>query len=155
MPSYRRQVDLNPFNSLIAILVLVLFFVGMYYIARSIFWVLSWLAPVMLIATLILDYRVVTGYFKWLWRTLNRTPLLGIGAIALTVFGYPVISGFLLVKALLNRQVRRMREEQPEHPPENPQIGEYIDYEEIRREEIEYRERREQRGDNEYDNLFQ
>ena len=62
----RRKIDVNPFNSISSILILVLLFVGLFFVAKSIFTILSWVAPIMLIATLIIDHKVVLGYGKWL-----------------------------------------------------------------------------------------
>lgn len=127
--TYKRKVDVNPFNSITSILFLVLAFVALYWIATGIFKILSIAAPFMLIAALIINYNVVLNYGKWLFNLLKRKPLMGIGGILLTFFGFPIISGFLLVKALLYRKVNKMKEEY-----EVREKGQFIDYEEIEEE---------------------
>ena len=121
-----NQAEANPFNSITSILFLVLAFMALYFIATSVFKILAWLAPVMLIATLVIDYKVVLNYGKWIVNLLRRNPLIGIGAILLSFFGFPIIAGFLLGKALLKRKVVKMKKD-----IQNRQEGEYTDYEEM------------------------
>ncbi len=125
--AYRRNIDVNPFNSITSILIGVLIFVALYWIASSIFKILSVAAPFLLVAALIINHNVVLNYGKWLFSLLKKNPLMGIGAVLLSIFGFPIISGFLLVKALLYRRVNKMKKEY-----ENKTYGEYTEYEEIK-----------------------
>lgn len=158
---YRKEFNVNnnnPFSSITGILLVVLFLVALYFIARAIFTILYYLAPVMIVAALIIDHKVVLGYAKWLGGLLRDNLLLGIGAIVLSVLGFPVLSAFLLGKALFRRQVKKAREE-----PEAGKIGEYIEYEELDDEHLELprmnREEkkpdRPQKKDNRYDEFFE
>lgn len=152
--TYRKKIDVNPFNSITSILFLVLVFVGLYWLATGIFKILTVAAPFLLIATLIIDYKIVLGYGKWLWNLLLKNPLMGIGGILLTFFGFPIIAGFLLVKALLYRKVNKIKEEF-----DTQQNGELIDYEEIDDEpqirmELPEVKKTRQRKDDEYDQFF-
>ncbi len=122
----KRKVDINPFNSIASILLLVFVFVALYWIASSLFWLLTKLSPILLIAALIIDHTVVLNYGKWLLNLLKKNPLMGIVAVLLSVVGYPVIFGFLLAKALLYRKVNKMKQEF-----DVKQNGELVDYEEI------------------------
>ena len=124
--TYRRKVDVNPFNSITSILFLVFAFVALYWLATGIFKILTVAAPFLLIATLIIDYTVVLNYGKWLWNLLQKNPLMGIGGILLTFFGFPIIAGFLLGKALLYRKVGKIKDEL-----DIKQNGEFADYEEV------------------------
>ncbi len=158
-----RRTDVNPFNSIRSILILVLFFVALFFIARGIFTILSWVAPVLLILALIFDYKTIIDYGKWLGRLVQKDILMGIGAIVLTVVGFPVIAGFLFFKALLRRkvgQVKRNMEEKVE--------GQYIEFEEVdstpyepmelpplRSEQPEPQPEPRQKPKNDYDDLFE
>jgi len=126
-----RRIDINPGNSLGGILLMVFIFVALYFIAKSIFTLLSWLAPVLLIGTAIINYKVLTGYGKWLFNLLKKNPLFGILAIIMTVVGFPVVAGFLFAKALLYRKADQMKQEY-----ETQTQGELIDYEEIEEDTI-------------------
>ncbi len=152
---YRRKIDVNPFNSITSILFLVLIFVGLYYVAKGIFTILAWLSPVLLIGALIIDHRVVVGYCKWLYNLLLKNPLLGIGAILLTFFGFPVIAGFLFAKSLLYRKVRELKDNY-----EQQTQGEFVDYEEIEDEppvrlNLPNMERPRRKDEGEYDQYFE
>ncbi|MEO1517310.1 MAG: hypothetical protein AAFV95_19950 [Bacteroidota bacterium] len=152
-----KKIDVNPFNSISSILVLVMVLVVLYFIARSIFTILSYLAPVLLIIALILNYRVVVNYGKWLFNLLKKNILMGLGAVALTVIGFPVIAGFLAVKAYLYRKVDQMQAQ-----AEQKREGEFVDYEEVddgseinlKLPQLERPPRPQARNDNQYDQFF-
>lgn len=123
-----RKIDVNPFNSIASILFLVLIFVGLFFVAKGVFRILSWLAPVFLILTLIIDYKVVVRYANWLVNLLKKNILMGLGAVLLTVFGFPVVSGFLFGKAIISKKIKEKlgQFEQPTQKKE-----EYVAYEEV------------------------
>jgi len=125
----RRKVDINPFNSIASILILVFIFFALYWVASSVFWLLTKLSPILLIGALIIDYNVVLNYGKWMWKLLKKNPVMGIGAVLLTIFGYPIIFGFLFGKALLYRKVNKMKKEHDVRTN-----GEFVEYEEIKEE---------------------
>lgn len=123
--AYRRS-DINPSNSITSILVLVLGFVALYFLAKGVFTILSWVAPVLLIITAILDYRTIIDYGKWLWNLLRKNPLMGVGAIVLTVVGFPIIAGFLFIKALFRKKIGQL-----EQTMKTERDGQFVDYEEM------------------------
>ncbi len=156
---YKKKIDVNPFNSLGSILTLVFIFVALYFIAKSVFTLLSWVAPFLLLGALIIDYNVVLNYGKWLLNLVKENLLMGVGAVLLTIFGFPIISGFLFGKALLYRKVNKMKEEF-----EVKTEGEYVDYEEIEeskplelprmQKQSRQQSRPQERRGNEYEDLF-
>lgn len=131
----RKTINTNPFNNLIGLLVMVLVVVGMFMLARFIFRILFWLSPILLIVALLLDYKVVLGYGKWLLNLVKRNPLMGIAAIVLTVLGFPLVTAFLAGKAFLKYNVKKAEKEQEEQVP-----GEYIDFEEVEEQPLELSE---------------
>lgn len=120
---------------------MIVFLIGMFYVAQFVFRILYFLAPFMLIATLIINYRVVTGYLQWVLALVKRNPVMGIGAGILTVLGFPIVSAFLLVKAIMLKKV-----DQAQEKARIRREGELIDYEEVDSEElvppIQYEEKR-------------
>jgi hypothetical protein len=122
----RRNIDVNPFSSIFSILTMVLIFVGLFFIARSVFTILAWIAPFLIVATIFIDHKVFLGYGKWLLNLLRKDLLIGIGGILLTVFGFPIIAGFLFGKALLYRKMKKMNQ-----GFEEESAGEFLEYEEI------------------------
>lgn len=145
----RRSSGPNAGQALVAILFLVGIFMGLFFVARGIFTLLTWLTPIMLLLTVILDYRVIIGYFKWLWRLLNEELLLGLGAVVLTVIGYPVVAGYLLLRAWLFSQNKDTRKRKSR---EKGRLGEYISYEEV--DERRYSRHSGDDDYNDYDHFF-
>ncbi len=79
---------------------------------------------------------------------------MGVGAVLLTIFGFPIIAGFLFAKALLYRKVGQMKKEH-----ENKQQGELIEYEEVEEEpfkplELPRMEKEPRKERNDYEQLF-
>ncbi len=91
-------------------------------ILRGLIGLLAILTPVFLIAAAIINHRVLTGYAKWLVASLKSNPVFGILAVAFTIFAFPLVSAYLLLKAINGRSEKS----------ETKQIkGEYIAYEEV------------------------
>ncbi len=150
----------SPFQAIVGLLLLAVFIVSMFILARFIFRILAWLSPFLLILALILDYRTVTGYFKWVWEQVRAKPVVGVLAILFSVLGFPLLATFLAGKAFLMRSVRQAKAEH-----ERQQEGEYVEYETLDSETLELpeeperaREKRQgppQAGDSAYDRLFE
>jgi len=122
-------VQFRGWQSLIVMaVVMILIFV----VARAFLKLLYFAAPFLIIATAIINYKVILGYFKNIGKLFKRSPALGIGAGVLSAVFYPVVTAFLFVQALLYRKVDKIQKEQ-----EEPKVGEYIGYEEIRSHEVE------------------
>jgi len=115
----------GPFGFLVPLLVLAAFFTAIYLIARGMFWLLSYAAPVLFILTLIINYRVVTGYFQWIWNLLKNQLPVGLIMILITFFGYPFVAGYLFFKALMLRSVKKSFEKV------KAKQNEFTDYEEV------------------------
>lgn len=60
-----------------------------------------------LIATLVIDRSVITGYLAYMWRMIKRTPIFGLLFTVITVIGLPIVSLVLLAQALLTRKVKQ------------------------------------------------
>lgn len=122
-------------NGLYGIIATILFLIALYYIAKGVFWVLTWVSPVLLIATLVIDYQVVLDYLKMLWNMILRTPIMGILAAALSVFGFPVVILFLFGRAWFGYYLRKKQKEQADFfqrfKEQQQQEEEFVQYEEI------------------------
>lgn len=108
------------------LIVVIMFFVALFFIARGIFTLLAWAAPVLIIAALIINYKTALGYLKFLWDLLKRRPLMGILGIILTAVGFPIVCGFLFGKAILDRRINTFQAE-----VKRQREGELIDYEDV------------------------
>lgn len=110
----------------VGIIMMVVILVGLFFVLRGIFNLLYFIAPVLLIATLIIDYKVVLNYIKQLGGLFTRNPLYGIGASALTFFFYPIVFVILLFRAFTGKQKQRFFGN-----AEGQREDEFVDYEEI------------------------
>ena len=122
---FRTGGSNTPFGFLGPLLILALFFAGLFFLAKGLFWLLSWVAPVFLILTLIIDYTVVKDFFIYIWKLLNEKPLMGVFALLVVLFGYPFVAGYLFVKALGKRSVKKVLENVEK------ERNTYTDYEEV------------------------
>ena len=152
--TYRKTSSFR-LDGITGVLILIGFLVAMYFIVKYTLLALTVVAPLMLIATLIIDRSVVFNYVKWIGSTLKSNPLLGIGAILFTIFGYTLVFPFLFGKALLKKKFK-----QAQRQYENERQGELVDFEEIeskpsREKPLELPQLKKEAKGGEYDQLFQ
>lgn len=119
-------------NFWVGLIVMIAVLIGLFYIARGIFTILAWAAPVLLIITLIIRHQVVISYGKMVWNLLRKNPLMGIIAVVLTIIGFPVVALALFGKALLDRKVVQLSDR-----AEKAYRDEFTEYEEIEDESLE------------------
>ena len=154
----KKRIDVNPLNALPIILILIAVFVGLWFVAKSIFFVLSYVAPVLLIAALAINHKVVVNYGTFLWNLLKKNPVMGVVGVLLSFFFFPVVCLFLFGKAMLYRKVDTLKKEFEAKHGGGTTEGEYTEYEEIElpKEEkrIELPRRPLQEKQNEYEELF-
>ncbi len=153
---YRKTANFR-FDSIASLLLLIAFFVALFFILRGVFIVLTYAAPVLLIAAFIIDRSVVINYVKWLGGLVKSNPLMGVAAIILSLVGYVIVFPYLFLKAIFKKKIKDV---QKKH--EREQQGELIDFEEIESKpnldeplELPRMERRKpQEKRSEYDQLF-
>jgi hypothetical protein len=119
-------------NGIIGFVVMVGIVVLLFFAARGIFRLLSFAAPVLIVLALIINYKTIVNYFRFILGLLHRNPLTGIIAILLSVVGFPILSGVLFGKSILDRKVRRLQQAH-----EANEQGELAEYEEVIRPERE------------------
>lgn len=127
----------SPLGGIGSLLVAVLFLVGMFYFVKFLFTLLFWLLPVTLIATAIIDHKVILNYIGWVGGTFRRNPLRGLLVAALSIVGAPVVSVFLLGRAWLGKQFKTFAQEAQQAQQAQPENTEYVDYEEVASETME------------------
>lgn len=143
-------------NGIFGFIFMVLILVALFFIAKGIFKLLALIAPVLIIGALIINYRTIINYFKFILSLLKRSVLTGIIAILLSIVGFPILAGVLFGKAIIDRKVRKLQQAHRER-----EEGEFVQYEEIIRDKrdedmdlppIEKPEP--QKKDNRYEDLF-
>ena len=142
-------------GSFIGIILLILGFVLLFFLAKGIFTILSFVAPVLLVLALIIDYTVFLDFGKFIIKLFKNNLLIGILAVLLTVIGFPIVAGYLFFKSLLKRKIGKMMDQHQQGPKEL-----YSDYEVVEEEVEDFLELPEiekpskDKEDNEYENLF-
>ncbi len=124
----------SPFGFLGPLVGMAVFFAIMYFVAKGVFSLLSWLAIPLFIGTLILDYKVVVDYFAFIIKLLKENILMGVLAVVVTFFAYPFVTGFLFFKALAKRQVNKLVDRVEKEK------STFADYEEVKEEEAPFLE---------------
>ncbi|MBK7342282.1 MAG: hypothetical protein IPJ06_03665 [Saprospiraceae bacterium] len=122
---FNRQ-RLNPFSSIAGILIMALVLVGLFFVAKGIFWLLAKAAVFLLAGALIIHYKTVLDFGKWLWNTIITNPLQGIFLTALGVLLYPILFAYLFLRALVNRKVSKLQ-----NAVRQEREGEWVDFEEL------------------------
>ncbi len=150
-----RKTSSFRLDGITGMLILIGFLVAMYFIIKYTLIALTFVAPLMLVATLIIDRSVVFNYVKWIGSTLKTNPLLGIAAILFTIFGYVLVFPFLFAKALLKKKFKDAKQKF-----ENERQGELIDFQEIeskpkKETPLELPQLKKQPTNDEYDKLFE
>jgi len=113
-------------NGIIGFVFLVMLFVGLFFLAKGIFTLLAWISPVLIVGALLINYRTIINYFRFMLSLLQRNPLSGIVAIILSVIGFPILSGVLFGKAILDRKVKKLVQAHQAR-----EQAEFVDYEEV------------------------
>lgn len=125
--TFRKKVDVNPFNLIIGIVIFLLVLVVLYRVSIWLFQILLYLSPLLLIGALVINKSVVINYGKWLVNLVKKNPTRGIVGIVLTIVGFPVVAGFLLGKAWLYRKADAIKQH-----ADQQKYGEFADYEEVK-----------------------
>ena len=126
---YRNYQTFKNVNPLVLILGLVfgLFFV-FWFIKNIIFKILYLIAPVLFIAALVMNYKVVWGYIIWLFNSIRNKPLFGLAATAISIIGYPFVGAYLAIRAYQLRGATFSSKKSAD--------GEYIRYTEVENEDF-------------------
>ena len=143
-------------NGIFGFIFMVMVLVALFFIAKGIFKLLALISPVLILGALIINYRTVINYFKFILSLIQRSPLTGIIAILLSIIGFPILSGVLFGKAILDRKVRKLRQAHQAR-----EEGEYVPFEEVKRnkpsDDLElppFEKPEPQKKDNRYEDLF-
>lgn len=148
----------NPFGGIGALVGLALFLVIGYFLIKGLFTVLSFAAPVLLIATAIIDYTVITDFGKFLLKLLKENPLFGVLAIVLTIVAFPFAAAFLFFRAMMRRAIKKATEPPKKEYTDYVEVTDdegYDDYEEIESLDLpEVEIKKPESSSSDYDNLF-
>lgn len=126
----RRQQG-GSFNLIVGIAMLLVSIMVLWFLFKSIFSILAFIAPILLIITFILNKNVVLDYVKGMMSRLKNDTVMGLAQLGGTFFFFPVVSAYLFGKALLIRKVGKIKNELNKEKE-----GEFAEYEDITEDEV-------------------
>ena len=126
MASIRSPFERSPLSSALGIIVALVVLFVLFNIIGWIIALLYRLAPLALVAALIIDHKVVTGYLTGIRNLFQRNWVYGLAATAATVAFYPFVFLYFLGRALFKKKVREARKE-----ADIARNGKWVDYEEV------------------------
>ena len=151
---YESNNNGGPFNSVMGIIIVIGVILGIYYISSLFFRLLYLASPVLLLATLVIDYKVVVNFGKWVINLFKKNAIMGIGTVVLTALAYPVVIAFLFGKALFKKRIKQAEQEY-----KNAREGELVDFEELEstptKLELPELEAKPKKEGNDYEQLFE
>jgi hypothetical protein len=145
-------------SPLMAMLAFIAIMVLLFYVAKGVFWILSFVAPVLFLITLVINRHVVFDYGRSLMKLTKTNPFMGIAAIVLSFVAFPLVSAFLFGKALLMKKVDSLKDNLRKE-----EEAEFTEYEEIEEDDplvlddlepLKEKEILKESNDSEYDDLF-
>lgn len=137
--SYQRSFRVggnsnNPFGSIISLLIIIGVFILLFFMVTGFIKLLYLVAPVLLIATLLINYKLVADYVKGIFETFRTDIIFGVVKVLFTVILYPFVIGWLFAKAMFFRKVTKLQKDMAQQMGalnQKPQNTQYADYEEI------------------------
>ncbi len=130
----------NPFNSLMSLLIFGGVLLLLFFLVKSFFTLLYWVAPALLVVTLIINYRVVRDYAASIVTTMQSDILMGMVKVLFTVLCYPLVIGWLFAKALIYRKVSSLQQDFQQKMGQadmTENATQDVDYEEIKIDDVE------------------
>ncbi len=113
-------------NGIIGFVFMVVVFVIFIGVAKALFKFSLIIAAVLIVLALLINYRTVLGYLKFILSLLKRNVLGGVIGIVLRVIGFPILAGVLFGKSILDRKVKKIKAEY-----QTEKEGEFVEYEEV------------------------
>jgi len=114
-----------------SLLLMGIFFFGAYWFLKFLWWA----SPVILMLALLIDWRSVAATGRYLFNLLKTNPLDGILRIALAVFLFPLLSFYLLLKAIAIRQgkkiIKQFGAQFGPQPTQQTPGDDFVDFEEL------------------------
>lgn len=142
MQQFQFKSNGSPFSGIGCLLTALLAAVATYFIFIGLYKVLYYASPVLLIAALVINWRVVAGIGQSLLNLLTRNPIAGLLVGAVAVLAFPFTAAFLFMSALGSRRMEKVVAEMQQRQQDfEKQMsgdaaadGEYVDFEEVKEE---------------------
>lgn len=150
----------SPLSTAISIVVAIAFFYLLFKLLGFVFSLIWYVAPIIFIASLVIDYKVFLGFLGQLKRLFQRNAIYGIAGGIASIILFPLVSLYLLGMAMFKKKIKQRQAEMDEQVN-----GKWAEFEDVTPEtmdiDIPYEElppapepQVRRKGDNNYDELF-
>ena len=126
MSTSRSPFDRSPLGTVGSIVVALLFFFVLFKLLGFVFKLIWWAAPVLFIASLVIDHKVFLGYLKTVGDLFRRNWIFGLALGIASLVLFPLLSVYLLGMALFKKKMKEKRAELDERVN-----GKWTEYEEV------------------------
>lgn len=143
----------NPFAGIIGVFVMILVVYLLIKAVGAVVSLMYWIGPILLIIAMVLNYKVVLNYVKWLGQMIKEDTLRGLVYTGLSVIGFPFVSAWLFLKAFLHYRFK-----QKTNTAEKAKEKEFVEFEEVEDLDegfLELPEIEKPKQGNDYDELFE
>lgn len=155
--SYRSSG--NPLGMIIALLITAGIIYLLFVAIGLAFKLLIYAAPLLFVATLIINYHVVLDYFNGLVESFRRHWPSGLFRLVISLLAFPIVIAWLFFKALLFKKMAQKVNKDPYRSATYSQDSEQVDYEELETRTLSAPEKQPadnqaRQDDNRYDQFF-
>lgn len=143
-----QSIKINPFLLLVLLGALAIVGVSLLFFLKYVWFAGMVLSPFIVCIAFFVHRETVLSHFRHIGETVWKNPLRGLFDAALTLIALPLVSFYLLIKAIFFKKIAKMKQQNPfemfgneaeekreqvwQQERKNPSVGEYIDYEEIK-----------------------
>jgi hypothetical protein len=105
--------------------------VALWFILKGLYMLLYWIAPVLFVLALVVNWRAVADTGREFWGLLQRNPLGGLMLGAFCVLAFPLLTLYLFFRALGYNKVQELKRQFGQDTQGPQPEGDFADYEEL------------------------
>ncbi|WP_273444840.1 hypothetical protein [Neolewinella agarilytica] len=132
MAQSRSPFDRSPLGGIGGLLIGLVFLYVLFKFVGWFFSILWWAAPIIFIASLIIDHKVFLGYIGSIKRLFQKNWIMGLAGGILSFVLFPIVAAYLLGMALFKKKLRERAVEMDEQVN-----GKWTEFEEVPEEPLE------------------
>lgn len=124
-----RKKEMGITGLLLIILFLAALFIGFFYLMKGLYSIMLYIAPILVISILFIDYNTFVAFGRWLGRKYKKDIFTGITWTAISILGFPFVLFVLLYRALFLKNLGKSKDSPIRSRHRNYRSIEYHDYE--------------------------